>query len=109
MENFGKDLLYDIEEQQYGMYIGHNVVYLNEKLIKDPKAKYTVEPVTQEVAAHFYYVAKNARELSIYDRIIREKVAEEFGDNSDGSNRVTVSSDSIKLHYCVVASEVDYS
>ena len=34
MENFGKDLLYDIEEQQYGMYIGHNVVYLNEKLIK---------------------------------------------------------------------------
>lgn len=109
MEDFGKDLLCDIEEQQYGMYIGHNVVYLNEKLIKDPKAKYTVEPVTQEVAAHFYYVAKDTRELSVYDRIIREKVAEEFGDNSDGSNRVTVASDSTKLHYCVVASEVDYS
>ena len=109
MEDFGKDLLCDIEEQQYGMYIGHNVVYLNEKLIKDPKVKYTVEPVTQEVAAHFYYVAKNTRELSIYDRIIRQKVAEEFGDNSDGSNRVTVASDSTKLHYCVVASEVDYS
>lgn len=109
MEDFGKDLLCDLEEQQYGMYIGHNVVYLNEKLIKDPKAKYTVEPVTQEVAAHFYYVAKNTRELSIYDRIIREKVVEDFGDNSDGSNRVTVASDSTKLHYCVVASEVDYS
>lgn len=109
MEDFGKDLLCDIEEQQYGMYIGHNVVYLNEKLIKDPKVKYTVEPVTQEVAAHFYYVAKDTRELSVYDRIIRQKVAEEFGDNSDGSNRVTVASDSTKLHYCVVASEVDYS
>lgn len=109
MEDFGKDLLCDIEDKQYGMYIGHNVVYLNEKLIKDPKVKYTVEPVTQEVAAHFYYVAKNTRELSIYDRIIREKVVEDFGDNSDGSNRVTVASDSTRLHYCVVASEVDYS
>ena len=106
MKNISKSLFREIEEETYGCFIAHFVLYttFEKAQIKKPN-----EEIPNEIALHIYFAAKNPSDLVEYGKIIENKITQEIGDNSDGSNEVVVAHHDPKRYYCVVAYNVDYN
>jgi len=117
MEDSIKNLFDEIEETQYACFVGHCAVYINMDpsydIFPDMLLKtYGLTPEesdSAEIAFHLYYIAKDKEQGYEFDRIIRSKVASEFGDNYDGQNKVRVVTYDLSLEYSVVAGFFDYN
>ena len=122
MEDSIKDLFSDLENTQYTVYVGQCVLFLKlnkgddlypELLFKtygikpedkDPR----VEDWDSEFQLHLHWVAESKEQIYEFDKIIREKVRKEFGDNSDGKNKIVVASYDPALEYSIAAHFFDF-
>lgn len=117
MEDSIKNLFDEIEETQYACFVGHCVAYINidpsYDIFPDMLLKtYGLTPEksdSAEIVFHLYYIAKDKEQGYEFDRIIRSKIASEFGDNYDGKNKVKVATYNLSLEYSVVAGVFDYN
>lgn len=107
MKEIVKKLYNEIEEDIYGCYVAHWVLYttFEKAQIEKPDDK----DIPDEIALHIYFAAKSKSDLDKYGQIINSKITQEIGDNSDGSNKVVVAYHDPKTFYCVIAGNVDYN
>lgn len=105
MENLSKILFNEIEEDIYMVYIAHLVLYTTFEKAQISKPN---EDIPNEISLHIYFAAKNQSDLDKYNKIIRGKIIQEIGDNSDGSNKVVCSYHDPKCFYSVIANDINY-